>query len=75
MSALVNVLTILDKYALKQISKKHENSIKYSKTRGLEQWQIRRDTSGKAVSRTVPPRTRTVADQKKGRESVEDSRY
>ena len=37
MSALVNVLTILDNYALKQTSKKHQNrDIKYSKTRGLE---------------------------------------
>ena len=37
MSALVNFLTILDNYILKQTSKKHENrGIKYSKTRGLE---------------------------------------
>ena len=36
MSALVNFLTILDNYTLKQTSKKHENSIEYSKTPGLE---------------------------------------
>ena len=32
MSALVNFLTILDNYILKQTSKKHEDSIEYSKT-------------------------------------------
>ena len=42
MSALVNFLTISDNYTLKQTSKKHENSIKYSKTRGLEDLKIRR---------------------------------